>query len=70
MTASGQPGAVFVCAVGLRPESRIPWSARFREEYAALLAYIFELNGLPAGDVELPHTSEALALILIEGSGE
>ncbi len=37
-----------------------------RQQYADVLAYIFELNGLPAGREELSARKEALARILIE----
>ena len=36
------------------------------EEYAALTAYILKLNGVPAGDVELPADSTVLKQIRIE----
>jgi mono/diheme cytochrome c family protein len=45
------------------PEDR-PGSLKPRE-YAALLAYVFELNGLPAGGEKLSHEPEAMADILI-----
>lgn len=45
------------------PEDR-PGALEDRE-YAALLAYVFELNGLPAGNEVLSHDPEALAGILI-----
>ncbi len=35
------------------------------KEYAALLAYIFELNDLPAGDEKLSHKHDAMEQILI-----
>lgn len=35
-------------------------------EYADVLAYIFQLNGLPTGSTELPYSKEALTSILIE----
>lgn len=35
------------------------------KEYAALLAYIFELNDLPAGDEKLAHDHDEMARILI-----
>lgn len=35
------------------------------KEYAALLAYIFELNDLPAGEEKLSHKHEAMEQILI-----
>ncbi|MCL4848627.1 MAG: sorbosone dehydrogenase family protein [Acidobacteria bacterium] len=37
-----------------------------RESYADLVAYIFEMNQLPAGRTDLPATDEALGRILIE----
>ncbi len=42
-----------------------------RQQYADVLAYIFELNGLPAGQEELSARKEALRAILIQkGRGE
>ncbi len=42
-----------------------------RQQYADVLAYIFELNGLPTGQEELSARKEALRAILIEkGRGE
>jgi hypothetical protein len=38
-----------------------------RQEYAAVLAYLFELNGLPAGDSILPSDDAGLRRIRIEG---
>ena len=35
------------------------------KEYAALLAYIFELNDLPAGEEKLSHKHDAMEQILI-----
>jgi quinoprotein glucose dehydrogenase len=46
------------------PEDR-PGSLE-RQQYADVLAYIFELNGLPAEQEELSARKEALARILIE----
>ncbi|MDA0205321.1 MAG: hypothetical protein O3A53_08185 [Acidobacteria bacterium] len=37
-----------------------------RSEYAAVLAYLFRLNGLPAGDTDLPNLLRKLKLIRIE----
>ena len=37
------------------------------QQYADVLAYIFELNELPAGQEELSANREALMAILIEG---
>lgn len=31
-----------------------------RDEYAAVMAYLFELNGLPAGSAELPASADSL----------
>jgi mono/diheme cytochrome c family protein len=41
-----------------------------RESYAEILAYFLELNGYPAGDVELPADGEAQKLIRIERKPE
>ncbi|MFB3113190.1 MAG: c-type cytochrome [Gemmatimonadales bacterium] len=41
-----------------------------RQQYADVLAYIFELNGLPAGQQELSADKEALRAILIEKGSE
>jgi len=46
------------------PEDR-PGSLKPRE-YAALLAYVFELNGLPAGEEELEHERAEMEQILIK----
>lgn len=46
------------------PEDR-PGSLKPRE-YAALLAYVFELNDLPAGEDKLPHKHEEMEQILIK----
>ena len=48
------------------PEDR-PGSLRPRE-YAQVLAYIFQLNGLPPGEVPMPSSIEELREIIIEGS--
>lgn len=45
------------------PEDR-PGALKPRE-YAALLAYVFELNDLPAGDAKLPHDHAVMEQILI-----
>ena len=42
-----------------------PGSLR-RQEYADLLAYLFNLNGLPAGEAELNATASTLKQVLIE----
>ena len=36
-------------------------------EYAAIIAYFFELNGIPAGDTEMDSDISALENIVIEG---
>jgi len=46
------------------PEDR-PGSLKPRE-YAALLAYVFELNGMPAGEEKLAHKPEEMEQILIK----
>lgn len=45
------------------PEDR-PGALKPRE-YAALLAYMFELNDMPAGEEKLPHDHAAMEQILI-----
>lgn len=37
------------------------------ETFADIVAYIFRLNGLPAGEAEMKSDEESLKLILIEG---
>jgi len=46
------------------PEDR-PGSLKPRE-YAALIAYVFELNGMPAGEEKLAHKPEEMKQILIK----
>ena len=38
-----------------------------RKAYADVLAYIFSLNGMPAGETDLPSSQRKLKKILIEG---
>ena len=38
-------------------------------EYAAVIAYVLELNGFPAGSAQLPAAAEPLARIRIETGG-
>lgn len=38
-----------------------------RRDYAAVLAYLFSLNGLPTGETDLPSIARKLKLIRIEG---
>ncbi len=58
-------GMLFELISATMPEDR-PGGLK-RREYADVLAYIFELNGLPPGDEELSSRKEALAEILIQG---
>ena len=58
-------GDLFEEVSTMMPEDN-PGSLRARE-YADVLAYIFELNGLPPGDVELGSSIEDLRKIIIEG---
>ena len=37
-----------------------------KREYAAVLAYLLRLNGIPAGEMDLPSTARKLKLIRIE----
>ena len=37
-----------------------------RNEYAAIMAYLLKINGLPAGENELPNSDDALKTIMIE----
>ncbi len=39
-----------------------------KREYAAVLAFLFRLNGMPAGEADLPSTTRKLKLIRIEAS--
>ena len=39
-----------------------------KREYAAILAFLFSLNGMPAGEADLPITTRKLKLIRIEAS--
>ncbi len=36
------------------------------QEYSDVTAYILQLNGMPAGEAELPHTADSLASIRID----
>lgn len=38
-----------------------------RQEYADLLAYIFKINGMPAGETELKDSDSELKQVIIEG---
>ena len=41
-----------------------------RQQYVDVLAYIFELNGVPPGEEEMPTRKRALEAILIEVASE
>lgn len=59
-----QPVAALYDLIEMKmPEDR-PGALKPRE-YAALLAYVFELNGLPAGEAKLSHDHDEMANILI-----
>lgn len=61
----GQPvDALFDLIRTTMPEDS-PGSLRARE-YAAILSYLFRLNGLPPGEEAMPDDPEALARIRIE----
>lgn len=62
---SGQPVAGFFGVMSTSMPINNPASLK-PEEYSAIVAYILQLNKYPAGEDELPSTSEALQLILIE----
>ena len=62
---SGQPASGFFEVVRTRMPMDNPASLK-AEEYAAILAYILQINRYPAGEQELPSTREELDLILIE----
>jgi mono/diheme cytochrome c family protein len=40
------------------------------QEYADVMAYIFRLNGLPPGDLEMKGTARALKAVVIEAAGK
>lgn len=62
---SGQPASGFFELVRTTMPMNNPASLK-AAEYAAILAYILELNGYPPGEVELPSTPAELDRILIE----
>ena len=41
-----------------------------KRDYAAVLAYLFRLNGIPAGETDLPSTTRKLKQIRIESVSE
>ena len=56
--------ALFELIRTTRPEDRP--GALTRQQYVDVLAYIFELNGVPPGEEEMPSRKRALEAILIE----
>ena len=64
--AGASVGDLFEEVTATMPEDR-PGGLR-PKQYAQVLAYIFQLNGLPPGDVELKSDIEELREIIIEGS--
>jgi mono/diheme cytochrome c family protein len=62
--AGASVGALFDLIRTTMPQDRP--SGLSRRQYADIMAYILELNGLPAGDEELPTGRAALENILIE----
>lgn len=62
---AGQPASSFFEVMRTTMPMDNPSSLK-PPEYAAILAYILELNGYPAGEEELPSTREELDLIIIE----
>ena len=64
--AGASVGDLFEQVATTMPENR-PGGLR-PEQYAQVLAYIFQLNGLPPGDSELKPDIEDLREIIIEGS--
>lgn len=70
-------GAVFMDAWGGQPvdalytliRTTMPYdnpSRLSRRQYAEILAYIFKLNGMPAGETKLPSNNRKLKKITIE----
>lgn len=65
LTWAGRPLAGFYIQVSNTMPLEAPGSLP-AEEYAAVLAYILELNGYPAGDEPLPAESSALSAIQLD----
>ncbi len=62
---SGQTAESLFDAIRTKMPTDNPGVLR-RQEYADLLAYLFKLNGLPAGDAELKATPAELRQVVIE----
>jgi cytochrome c5 len=62
---SGQTAESLFDAIRTTMPTDNPGSLR-RQEYADLLAYLFKLNGLPAGEAELKATPAELRQVVIE----
>ena len=67
MSWSGAPASMLFEVISTSMPQDRP-GALSAKQYADVLAYIFELNGLPAGARELPSEPERLARIIIERS--
>lgn len=68
-TWSGQTAHALFTVMRTTMPQESPGALR-RQEYADVLAYLLELNKLPAGKVELPATDDALKKVLIEAPGK
>lgn len=66
---SGQTAHALFTAIRTTMPQETPGSLR-RQEYADVLAYLLQLNKLPAGKVELAPTDAALKQITIEAPGK
>ncbi len=64
--AGASVAALFDDIYSLMPEDQ-PGSLP-RQQYADIIAYILQLNGLPPGEVELGAARESLAQVLIESN--
>ena len=63
---TGAPVAEFMDLIQMTMPEDNPGSLR-NAEYAAIIAYFFELNGIPMGDAEMDSDIAALEDVVIEG---
>lgn len=63
---TNQPASDFLDVIRSTMPEDNPGSLK-RSEYTAILTYIFQINGMPAGDEELESSSAALRKVRIEG---
>jgi mono/diheme cytochrome c family protein len=68
-TWSGQSAHAVFTVIRTTMPQETPGALR-RQEYADVLAYLLQLNKLPAGSVELPPSDEALKKVRIEAPGK